>query len=95
MSLENQQAMIELISSCLQEQATEAERKWPTVAILAGRSHVIEVIVALASVETQIPMNWGYFGGRAHVFSQGDPKKCRAALRRLIPETNIQTDEVL
>lgn len=73
---------------------TEDEKNWPSVAMLAGRSDVVEAIVQCAVKETGIPMNWGYVGGRAFVHSKGDRVQCRSALRRMIPQTDILDSEM-
>ena len=72
---------------------TEEEKMMPGVAILAGDSKVIELIVKTASKESGIHMNWGYVAGRAVVHSNGDKAKCRAAILQAIPITNIENNE--
>ena len=73
---------------------TKKEKNWPSVAMLAGHAEVVEAIVKSAVEDTGIPMNWGYYGGRAFVHSEGDRVKCRSALRRMIPQTDILDDEM-
>lgn len=54
--------------------------KSPVVAILAGPAPIIEIIVAQASANSKIPMDWGYCAGRAVVRAKGDRKIARREL---------------
>jgi hypothetical protein len=72
---------------------TPDEKKWPSVAILAGPMETVEIIVRMAAKRSGFPMNWGYVGGRAVVHSPGDRAKCRAAIHQAIPQTDIQPEE--
>ena len=72
---------------------TAEEKTWPSVAMLAGKSEVIEAIVQSANKEYGLKMNWGYIAGRAIIYSKDDRVKCRSALGLTIPVSDIEKDE--
>lgn len=49
------------------------------IAIMAGPCLVIEMIVKEASLNSNVPMDWCYMGGRAIVMAIGDEKQIQKA----------------
>lgn len=62
------------------------------IAIVAGPSVVIEIIVKKASINCNIPMDWHYVGGRGVVYAKGteeDIQKAKLELRVCMPIHNL------
>ena len=59
------------------------------VAIISGPAIVVEMIVKAASVESKIPMDWHYFGGRGVVYALGDRAEARKALALHLPTSDL------
>lgn len=74
---------------------TDEQKRWPVVAMLAGPSVVVEVIVRNASLNSGHEMVWGYVGGRALVHSLGDRIECRSAIFYAFPVSDISPGEAV
>lgn len=61
------------------------------VAIIAAPAVIIEVIVKKASLNSGIPMDWHYFGGRGIVYALGDVKKAKEELWLCMPTHNLNS----
>lgn len=68
--------------------------KEPPVAVLAGPSLIVEIIVRHASIESGIEMDWGYVGGRAIVHAKGDRRKARRALFMAVPDSDLTMNDL-
>jgi len=66
----------------------------PGVAILTGRTPVIEAVVRTAVEDSGIPMDWHYVGGRGIVRSAGDPALCRKALYYALVKSDLSQNDL-
>ena len=67
--------------------------KCKPVAIIAGPCLVVEFIVKNASIDSGIPMDWHYCGGRGIVYALGDRAKARHALWLSCPQSDLTTSD--
>jgi len=58
-------------------------------ATISGPSIIIEMVVKKASLDSKIPMDWYYVGGRGIVYTLGDVKESRKHLFLNIPQSNL------
>lgn len=86
-------ALLCIVRSAMRNMTAE-EKEWPFVAMLAGPSEVIEIIVQKAAKECGHAMNWGYVGGRACVRSEGNRERCRGALYSAIPQSDLTQEDM-
>lgn len=59
------------------------------VAVICAPCVIVEVVVKEASLTSDIPMDWGYCGGRGIVYALGDRAKAREALMLACPQTDL------
>ena len=67
----------------------EVSEKGTCIAILAGRSEIIEAIRLLLIKETGAKVDWGFIGGRAPMKVLGTPeqiKKAHSIIEGMIPQ---------
>lgn len=66
------------------------------VAIIAGPAIIVEMIVKAAVVDSGIPMDWNYCGGRGAIWTkkESDIKACRHHLMMNIPTTNLTVNDI-
>ncbi len=63
--------------------------KAEVVAMLSGPAPIIEIVVAQASANAKIPMDWGYCAGRAIIRAKGDKKIARRELFLCMPQSDL------
>lgn len=62
------------------------------ICIISAPAIVIEIIVKKASIDSNVPMDWHYFGGRAIVYGIGDEKQIAEAKQQIwlsLPQSNL------
>jgi hypothetical protein len=87
-------AFIELIKENMQNQLDQRFNEGDAVAIMAGPSVVIEVIVRKVSADTGVELDWGYSGGRAGIYvlpsaTKEQILKVKSGLFCAIPQSNL------
>lgn len=66
------------------------------IAIISAPAVIIDVIVKKASLDSGVPMDWSYSGGRAFVYALGDAASVKAAKLRLwlcMPQHNLNDSQ--